>query len=203
MNIKIYFVIIFILIIAGQNDFSKAFAEVPDKYVRKGLPFEMVISADELRELQEKKTYLVLLDARSEKSYEEGHIQGAILPLTPGYYEQAVLYKKGRLKQAPNGETALRDNLKKYSTDTLIVTYCSSGGCQASAVLALQIKRLGFKDVRAMEDGIQIWAEKGYPVTLGAKKENLRGATSKVEQACPDAQSSDCPDGVTIASRLG
>ncbi len=135
---------------------------------RKGLPAEMTISADELQKKQLKN--IVLFDARSEKSYQESHIQGALLPLTSEYYQQENLFKKGLSSHSPDEDKALRENMKKYSKNTPIVTYCSSGGCQASAVLALQIKRLGFKDVRAMEDGIQTWTKKGYPIQTGSEK---------------------------------
>ncbi len=121
---------------------------------RKGLPLEMVMTADELRQKQLKKKNFILLDARSERSYEESHIQGALLPLTPEYYK----------RHSPDPAAALKENMKQYSKDTPVVTYCSSGGCQASAVLALQIKRLGFRDVKAMEDGFQTWDKKGYPI---------------------------------------
>ena len=74
------------------------------------------------------------------------------------------------INHPPDPKKALVENMKKYSKDALIVTYCSSGGCQASAVLALEIKRLGFKEVKAMEDGLQIWGQKGYPIESGRQK---------------------------------
>ncbi len=158
---------------AGQAVDSQASSNGMKSAGRKGLPLEMVISADELRRMQLKKKNFILLDARGEKNYEEAHIQGALLPLSPEYYRRENLFKKGIANHPPDAEAALRENMKQYSKDMPIVTYCSSGGCQASAVLALQIKRLGFNDVRAMEDGIQTWDKKGYPVRAG--KENERG----------------------------
>lgn len=136
---------------------------------KKALPLEMVITADELRDKQLKKMNFVLFDARSEKSYDKGHIQGAILPRTEEFYRQEDLYMKELSKEPPDADKALKDNMKKYSKGTPIVTYCSGGSCQASADLALELKQQGFTNVEVMEDGFPLWEKKGYPVTGDTK----------------------------------
>lgn len=157
-------------VLLGPGGLLHASADGMKRNDRKGLPLEMVITADELRQKQLKKINIILLDARSAKSYQESHVQGALLPLTAEYYRQESLFKKGLAPHLPDEDAALKENMEKYPRNMPIITYCSSGGCQASAVLALRIKRLGFEDVKAMEDGIQTWDKKGYPVESGSKK---------------------------------
>ncbi len=130
-----------------------------------GLYPEERISSDELRQKQLKAEPFVVFDARDRQSYQQMHMEGAVLPLSDDYYEKQKLFRERRTSTPPDVNMALAENMKKYPKDTPIVTYCNSGGCQASAVMALQIKRMGFNNVRALEDGIQIWQEKGYPVS--------------------------------------
>ncbi len=129
-----------------------------------GLFQEDRISADELRQKQLKAERFIVFDARDQKSYQEMHMEGAILPRTDDYYKKQELYNQRVTSTPPDADKALIENMKKYPKNTAIVTYCNSGNCQASAVMALQIKRMGFNNVRALEDGIQIWQKKGYPV---------------------------------------
>ena len=167
VQIRNIFLILFVLVglysveVAGPAIFASAETQ---RISRKGLPEEMVISAGELHQQQLKGKKILLLDARQPLSYQEVHVKGAILPLTAEYYQQQNLFKGGKINHAPDEDVALVENMKKYAKNTPIVAYCSSGGCQASAVLALRLKRMGFTDVKAMEDGVQTWEKKGYPV---------------------------------------
>ena len=140
---------------AQQPDFSKS--------IQNGLLPEERISMKELLHKLAGKHKFVLFDARGKKSYDESHIDGAILPLSPDYYQNEELFRTGIVKDPPDRDKDLSESLKKYPKDFPIVTYCNDH-CQASAVLLLQIKHLGFTKVRAMEDGIQSWQAKGYPV---------------------------------------
>ena len=167
VQVKNFFLIVLVLAgiycvgVAGPVVFA---SEGTQRVSRKGLPEEMVISADELHNEQLKGKKILLLDARSPISYKEAHVKGAILPLTEECYKQEKLFKKGVTRRASDEDAMLVDSMKKYPKTTPIVAYCSSGGCQASAVLVLRLKRMGFKDVKAMEDGVQTWEKKGYPV---------------------------------------
>ena len=118
----------------------------------------------ELRKKQIEKEKFVLLDARNKKSYKEAHIKGALLPRTNDYYKDEELFKRKIVGVAPDEDVALAEKMKEYPKDTQFYTYCNTG-CQASAVLVIQLHRLGFKNARAMEDGFQVWEKKGYPVT--------------------------------------
>lgn len=150
---------------ASGSTVSPSASEQPTKH---GLFVEELIQADTLKSLMDKKTKLVILDARSKKSYDEAHIQGALLPLTKDYYEKEELFRVGILPAAPDRDKDLAEAMKQYPKNSKIVTYCNDD-CQASSVLLLQIKRLGFSDVHALDEGFQTWESKGYPVTREKK----------------------------------
>ncbi len=128
-----------------------------------GLNDDEVISEEALRDKVLGKEKFVLLDARSKRSYDEGHIQGAILPLTAEFYRQEALFAQGVVRKLPDREKTLASAMRRTPKDAEIVTYCNDD-CQAGAVLLFQIKRLGFANVRALEGGFQSWEKKGYPV---------------------------------------
>lgn len=134
-----------------------------------GLFPEEMISVDELYALQQSDKKLLILDARGKSSYDGGHILGAELPLTREHYQQEELFRQGIVKKAPEHTKALQKGMKKYPKTTEIVTYCNNE-CHASAVLLLELKRMGFKNVRAMEEGFQTWQQKGYPTAATPAK---------------------------------
>ena len=127
-----------------------------------GLLSEELISMDGLKQKQDKKEPFLLIDARNKKTFEEGHIPGAILALTPEYYRQEELFRAGIVKDSPNSEEALKQAMQKYPKNQPIITYCNDN-CQASAVLLLKLKRMGVQNIHAMEEGFQSWEKKGFP----------------------------------------
>lgn len=127
-----------------------------------GLYPEEILTADQLKAELDLKD-LLILDARNLKSYENGHIQGAQMPRPVEYFQQEELFRQGLAKTAPDQDAALVEWTKDIPKDRPIVTYCNSN-CHASAVLTLRLKQLGFTRVRSMEEGYQVWEEKGYPV---------------------------------------
>ena len=128
-----------------------------------GLTEAEVISMDALREKQLNHDRFLLIDARGKKSYDEKHIEGAVLPLTPEYYRQEELFRLGIIRQPPENDKALAEAMSSYPKDMPLVTYCNDH-CQASAALLRKIKKLEFHDVRAMEEGFQSWEKKNYPI---------------------------------------
>ena len=130
---------------------------------------EEKITPEELRALQSKHADVVLFDARDNQTYDEEHIEGALLPLPKSYYQDRRLFMARVVSQPPDLDTTLAESMKQYPKDSNIVTYCNRD-CKASAFLLAQLKKLGFTRVRAMEAGIGEWKEKGYPVTVGAPK---------------------------------
>ncbi|GEM_PF-1416785 len=128
-----------------------------------GLNDGEVISEEALREKILNQDKFVLLDARTARSYDEAHIQGAILPLTEKFYRQEALFAQGVVRKLPDREKVLASAMRRYPKESEIVTYCNDD-CQTGAVLLFQIKKLGFTNVRMLEGGFQSWEKKGYPV---------------------------------------
>ena len=126
------------------------------------LPGE-IISADQLKKMLDQRENFILIDARDKKSFETAHIQGALLARPADYYQQEELFNNGIVPQAPDQDKALETEMQKYSHDTPIITYCNSN-CHLSAALLLRLKDLGFTHLKSMEEGIQVWERKGYPV---------------------------------------
>lgn len=129
-----------------------------------GLFPEEIISAKNLKkELADRKN-LLLLDARGKTSYEALRIAGAKLPRPAEYYRQEELFKNGLIPEAPDPDKALQEWVSAIPKDQPVVTYCNSD-CHLSATLAIRLKQLGFTGVRSMEEGLQAWEKKGYPVS--------------------------------------
>ncbi|MEU0506602.1 rhodanese-like domain-containing protein [Nocardia sp. NPDC005998] len=81
--------------------------------------------------------------------------------LGAGYYEKAHL---------PGALTLVEADVESRAAQLLpdqhapIVTYCSNNACQNSEVVAVQLRALGYTNVRAYRAGIQDWTEAGLPV---------------------------------------
>lgn len=131
--------------------------------------FSGAISIDEVRRLQLEKTDFVLWDARDKRSFDTSHIQGAELPLGEAFYKASELYARGISPEAPDAPSALKERTSRLDKSKLLITYCNRN-CKASEVLAMQLQRLGFTQVRWMSEGLQAWEEKGYPVTIEVPK---------------------------------
>ncbi len=144
---------------------APAFAEGP-KAVNGLFPDE-ILSADQLKAMIDRKEKFLLFDARDKRSYDSAHIDGAVLPRGDEYYRQEELFRQGLVKSL-RPDDALKAEMAKLPKDTPIVTYCNAN-CHAASVLALQIKGFGFTNVRSMEEGIQAWERKGYPVVRSAR----------------------------------
>ena len=137
-----------------------------------GLLPEEIISADALKEKLDRSESFVLFDARNKESFDSVHIQGAILPRTDEYYQREQLFKNGIVPKAPDQNEALSAVMQKYPRDAPIVTYCNSN-CHASATLLFQLKSLGFTNLKSMEEGIQAWEKKEYPVVRSVRTQKV------------------------------
>lgn len=127
------------------------------------------VSLDDVRRLQLEKADFILWDARDKRSFDTSHIQGAELPLGEAFYKTSELFAKGLLPEAPDAPLALKERTARLDKSKLIVTYCNRN-CKSGEVLAMQLKKLGFAQARWMEEGLQAWEEKGYPVTIEIPK---------------------------------
>jgi len=100
------------------------------------------VTADELNAKLNKSEDIVILDVRSEDSFMVKHIKGAVnIPYTE--FE---------------GRTGELDSTKE------IIVYCSNNDCGLSANAVTLLQKSGFKNVFALEGGIESWQQKGYPV---------------------------------------
>jgi rhodanese-related sulfurtransferase len=142
---------------------APSFAEEAAARSKNGLFPEEIISAEELQKELQGKDKPLLLDARNQKSFEQMHIAGADLPRGEEYHRQEELFRSGMAPAGPDADKALVEWARTIDKDRNTVTYCNSN-CHASAALALRLKQLGFTHVRSMEEGIQEWEKKGYPV---------------------------------------
>ena len=133
-----------------------------------GLFPEEIVSADALKKMLDEHEKFVLFDARDKRSFEISHIRDAVLPRTEDYYRQEELFRTGLTPVSPDANAALKEAVQQSPRTTPIVTYCNAN-CHASSALALQLKGLGFTNVRSMEEGIQAWEKKDYPVVKPAR----------------------------------
>ncbi|OHB28718.1 MAG: hypothetical protein A2X84_06420 [Desulfuromonadaceae bacterium GWC2_58_13] len=103
---------------------------------------------DEVRELL--RVGAVVIDARADEIYAEGHLPKAIsLPLG----EVDDLLK------------AFKRNVAREAT---LIIYCSGFGCPDSFDLGMRLIEEGYEDVRVYEGGFPEWRDAGLPVEKGA-----------------------------------
>ena len=84
------------------------------------------ITAEEAKAIMDTETDYIIIDARTEEEYAEGHIEGAIL--------------------IPEYEIADRAEAELPDKDALILVYCRSG--RRSKIAAEELVKLGYTDVR-------------------------------------------------------
>jgi rhodanese-related sulfurtransferase len=108
-------------------------------------------------QLARMKPHPLIIDAREEREYRLGHIEGAI------HLHRNTLESKV-LEIAPE-------------LDTPIVIYCAVGSSCASAVETL--RSLGYQKVFSLKGGLQSWLEAGGLVESSPSRQNLRGSFSR------------------------
>ena len=85
--------------------------------------------------------------------------------LGPAYYEDAHL--PGAIN-IPHTEVRALAPALLPDKDAAIVTYCSNTDCQNSQAAAVQLRAMGYTDVRKYAEGKQDWREAGLPLESGA-----------------------------------
>jgi rhodanese-related sulfurtransferase len=92
---------------------------------------------------------LVLIDVRSQVSWDQGHISGARhLPLVE---------LEARLGELPPPQD-----------DPHLVVYCWGPGCNGSTRGALTLARAGYRNVQEMIGGFEYWAREGLAIETAA-----------------------------------
>jgi rhodanese-related sulfurtransferase len=127
---------------------SDRFEKFKDR-TRDRFPDVSWVRVEKLREWMEEKKgdELILLDVRSKEEFEVSHLEGS--QLAPTLSETRPL-------------------LAGLSREQLIVTYCSVG--YRSAVLAKELRGIGFVNVHNLEGSLFEWANKGYPIFQNGKR---------------------------------
>jgi glyoxylase-like metal-dependent hydrolase (beta-lactamase superfamily II)/rhodanese-related sulfurtransferase len=89
---------------------------------------------------------LIVLDVRERDAYESGHVPGARL--------------------LPRGQLELRVDRELPDPTRRIVTCCELG--LVSTLAAATLREMGFRHAIALDGGMALWREGGYPVHRGA-----------------------------------
>lgn len=98
---------------------------------------------------------LLVVDVRESSEHEQGHIQGALL------------VPRGILEAAADFNYPKRVESLVTARERPVVLYCATGGRSAMAALTLQ--QMGFKDVCSLAGGFARWQQEGAPVVAGAR----------------------------------
>jgi rhodanese-related sulfurtransferase len=109
------------------------------------LAFETDVS-DVAADLGTGVTGIVVVDTRSDQSWEQGHVAGAIHIPTRDIAERAP---------------------ELIGRDVTVVVYCWGPGCNGAQKAALEFARLGYP-VKEMIGGFEYWAREGLPVETGS-----------------------------------
>ncbi len=114
------------------------------------LPQVPRITAEETRQLMEKKPGIVLVDTDDSLTYSTEHIQGAI---NIAYDPTVDAQDRGTILAALPG-------------DKLVVFYCNCPHEEDSATLVLEMWQLGYDrdKVKALQGGLSRWEQLHYPL---------------------------------------
>lgn len=103
----------------------------------------LYVTASQVEKALKQNSRMVILDARSKAAWHQTHIPGSI-PVP--YYEEPDKF----VKNIPNDST-------------MIVVYCACPHA-ASMKVVNTLKRFGYKHTAILDEGILVWAQRGYPV---------------------------------------
>ena len=120
------------------------------QHYRDKLAFET--DAWDLSEMVRAGENIVIIDARSEKSYAQEHIPGAI--------------------SFPHRQMNA-DSTKNLDRQALYVTYCDGIGCNGSTKGALKLAELGFQ-VKELIGGIDWWKRDGFATERELHQADMR-----------------------------
>lgn len=108
-----------------------------------------------LRAMLGRDADLLLVDVRESSEHEQGHIEGALL------------VPRGILEAAADLSYPKRVEALVAARERPVVLYCATGG--RSAMAALTLRQMGFKDVYSLAGGFVRWQQEGAPVVTEAR----------------------------------
>lgn len=113
------------------------------------------LTPEQLEQMRGARPDLLLLDVRESSEHEQGHIGNALL-VPRGILEAAAdpAYSKH--------VAALAD-----ARDQPVILYCATGGRSAMAALTLQL--MGYREVYSLAGGIVQWEKEGRPIVREAR----------------------------------
>ncbi len=110
------------------------------------------MTAQQLKKLFDDGEDVIILDVREAKQRAEGDI-----PSDDFNKENFIAITRGNL------EWKVQSKIK--DTNTLIVTFCRSGG--RGALAAQVLRQLGYKKATTLKGGLKGWVKAGYPIKTG------------------------------------
>ena len=113
------------------------------------------VNGTQLDEMRRDRSDLMILDVRESSEHEQGYLEGAML-VPRGILEAAADFNY------PKRVQALVD-----ARDRPIVVYCASGG--RSAMAAVTLKQMGFKEVYSLAGGVMQWSAENRPLLKEAR----------------------------------
>lgn len=113
------------------------------------------VAPAELQQMLKGESDLLLVDVRESSEHEQGHLQGA------------HLVPRGILEAAADLAYPKRDETLSSARARPVVLYCATGGRSAMAALTLQM--MGFRQVYSLAGGFMKWQEQGLPVVREAR----------------------------------
>lgn len=107
----------------------------------------------------------IILDARSEEHYMQGHIKGALnFPIELTYHDNK---ESGRISQPPSMQKNFR--LRGLTKKSPVVVY-DDGSLVDAARLFWVLEVYGIEQVKVLDHGYDDWLNKNYPISLAAGK---------------------------------
>jgi rhodanese-related sulfurtransferase len=98
---------------------------------------------------------VIFFDARVEEEFKMGRVKGAVLADPTD----------AKIVAAKNVPDFLKDE-KKFPRKFPVIVYCNGGDCDSSQLVAIQLIKFGFANVKVFEEGYPVWKARGYPVEV-------------------------------------
>ncbi len=126
----------------------------------------MLVSAEALHELLQKKEPLVVVDARTGAAYKKGHIEGAVAFNVQGELRHPPDATPRAMTMKAPEELAVLLGSRGIDTSLRVVVY-DAGGLEAP-FLAFALQRLGHGNVAVLNGGVDAWTKEAkLPLVAG------------------------------------
>ena len=113
----------------------------------------LYVAATQLVKALKDSSRMIILDARSTAAWHQTHIPGSV---SVPYYEEPDKF----IKDIPNDST-------------MVVVYCACPHAASTRVVNT-LRRFGYKHTAILDEGILVWAQRGYPVQYGQENKKKK-----------------------------